>query len=181
MKRPLSPDEIRVWAQVAATVTLAPGREAPVIEAAAAGVVSAAPLSAPTAVEAQAAATPKVRRAPDPLEPGRRRRLERERDLVDARIDLHGFDHDSARLAVTAFLERAHRNRLRAVLVITGRGRGDGIGVLRRFLPEWLAAWPIRGWISGWAGAHRRHGGEGAVYVMIRRAPETGPPLTPAP
>jgi len=179
MKRPLTPDEIRVWAQVLATVEPARGRERPVPEPlpeAAGGVpvaVSGLPPASSTAT--------RLRGLPDPLEPGRRRRLERGRDTIDARIDLHGFDQDSARLAVTAFLERAHRNRLRAVLVITGQGQRENSGVLKRFLPEWLAAWPIRGWVAGWSGAHRRHGGEGALYVALRRPANPGPPLTPAP
>ncbi len=177
MKRPLTPDEIRVWAQVLATVQPAPGRHRPEPE-------PAPQAAASTVVPAPAAAippSPKTRGAPERLEPGRRRRLERGRDPIEARIDLHGFDQDSARLAVTAFLERAHRNRLRAVLVITGQGSRENTGVLKRFLPEWLAAWPIRGWVAGWSGAHRRHGGEGALYVALRRPPDAVPPLTPAP
>lgn len=178
MRRPLTPDEIRVWAQVLATVEPARGRERPIPEPvaepapAAQTMTTVAPVSMPAL---------KTKGVAERLEPGRRRRLERGRDPIDARIDLHGFDQDSARLAVTAFLERAHRNRLRAVLVITGQGSREHSGVLKRFLPEWLAAWPIRGWVAGWSGAHRRHGGEGALYVAIRRPPDATPPLTPAP
>lgn len=181
MKRPLTPEEIRTWAQVLATVEPAPGRQRPELEPegeAPAAVVAQAKGVAPAAA---IVGSKKTKGLPDPLEPGRRRRLERGRDPVEARIDLHGFGQDSARLAVTAFLERAHRNRLRAVLVITGQGRGEASGILRRRLPEWLADWPIRSWVAGWSGAHRRHGGEGAVYVAIRRPPDAAPPLTPRP
>jgi len=56
----------------------------------------------------------------------------------------------------------------RAVLVITGKG-ALGDGVLRRHTPEWLAQPPLREHIAGISEAHRRHGGEGALYVALRR------------
>jgi len=57
--------------------------------------------------------------------------------------------------------------------VITGRGaRGDG--VLRRAAPEWLAASHLRPVVAGVSEAHRRHGGEGALYVALKRKPRDG-------
>lgn len=56
----------------------------------------------------------------------------------------------------------------RAVLVITGKGVG-GDGVLRRRVPDWLAAPSLRDLIAGVSEAHRRHGGEGALYVALKR------------
>lgn len=180
MKRPLTPEEIRVWATVLATVEPGPGRTRPKPP-------EAPPAPAKPALAGEPAPEPagpakRTPRSVHPLEPGRLRRLERERDPVEARIDLHGFDQHSAWLALSAFLERAHRNRLRAVLVITGRGSRDGeTGVIRRRFPEWLAAHPMRQWVSGWSSAHRRHGGDGAFYVTVRRSAPRSPPLTPAP
>jgi DNA-nicking Smr family endonuclease len=56
------------------------------------------------------------------------------------------------------------------VLVITGKGiRGDG--VLRRLTPEWLAAPHLRAVVAGISEAHRRHGGEGALYIALKRRP----------
>jgi DNA-nicking Smr family endonuclease len=52
--------------------------------------------------------------------------------------------------------------------VITGKGVG-GDGVLRRRVPEWLAAPPIRPHVAGVSEAHRRHGGDGALYVALKR------------
>jgi len=56
----------------------------------------------------------------------------------------------------------------RAAVVVTGRGvQGDG--VLRRRAPEWLAEPHLRDVVAGVAEAHRRHGGDGAVYVALKR------------
>ena len=52
--------------------------------------------------------------------------------------------------------------------MITGKGT-QGDGVLRRFTPEWLAAAPLRAVVAGVSQAHRRHGGEGALYVALKR------------
>jgi DNA-nicking Smr family endonuclease len=57
------------------------------------------------------------------------------------------------------------------VLVITGKG-ALGAGVLRRHVPEWLAAPPLRSAVAGLSEAHRRHGGEGALYVALKRPPD---------
>jgi DNA-nicking Smr family endonuclease len=54
------------------------------------------------------------------------------------------------------------------VLVITGKGMlGDGI--LRRRVPEWLAEAPVRAIVAGLSPAERHHGGEGALYVALKR------------
>jgi DNA-nicking Smr family endonuclease len=99
------------------------------------------------------------------------RRLTRERDPVGPRLDLHGLDQDQARARLAAFLRRARDEGWRAVLIITGKGsRGDG--VLRRMTPDWLAAPDLRDLIAGVSEAHRRHGGEGALYVALKRRPK---------
>ncbi|HEY1750006.1 MAG TPA: Smr/MutS family protein [Caulobacteraceae bacterium] len=98
------------------------------------------------------------------------RRLTRGSDVIAARIDLHGLTHDAARAALTAFVARAVEAGWRSVLVITGKGVG-GDGVLRRRVPDWLAEPPIRQHVAGASEAHRRHGGEGALYVALKRKP----------
>jgi DNA-nicking Smr family endonuclease len=111
---------------------------------------------------------------PQSIEPGRRRRLERGRDDVAATIDLHGLDQHRARAALTAFLLRGWAEHRRAILVITGKG-ALGDGVLRRRVPEWLAEPPLREIVAGLSEAHRRHGGEGAIYVALKRASSPAP------
>jgi DNA-nicking Smr family endonuclease len=105
---------------------------------------------------------------PDRIEPGRYRRIARDREPVELRLDLHGLDQDRARAMLHGFIERAQTEGARAVLIITGKGtRGDG--VLRRRAPEWLAEPPSRARVAGISPAERRHGGDGALYVALKR------------
>lgn len=109
-----------------------------------------------------------------PLAPlGRRERakLSRGRSEIEARLDLHGMTQTRAHHALSGFLQRAHQDGLTFVLVITGKGRtgGEG-GVLRRQVPQWLSLPEFRSLVVGFEEAHVGHGGEGALYVRIRRA-----------
>ena len=110
----------------------------------------------------------KVEAAPQGIEPNRERRIAIGRESIGARLDLHGLGQDRARATLEGFLLRAHHEGIRAVLVITGRGRAEG-GVLRRRMPDWLSEAPLRAVVAGVSRAHRRHGGEGAFYVALRR------------
>ncbi len=105
---------------------------------------------------------------PNRIEPRRKQRLARERDPITARLDLHGLGQDQARRVLEDFLVRAQADGLRAVLVITGKGfLGDGI--LRRRTPDWLSAPHLRSIVAGVSEAHRRHGGEGALYIALKK------------
>lgn len=175
MKRAPRPDELRLWARVAATVRPGPGRCAPADEAlmAAATVATESALDAlhPTQASVPPAKSKRVIRPispPEAIEPGRMRRLTREREAIGPRLDLHGLDRDRARAALEAFLRRARDDGWRAALVITGKG-ALGDGVLRRSAPEWLAEPNLRDVVAGVSTAHRRHGGDGALYVALKR------------
>jgi DNA-nicking Smr family endonuclease len=172
MKRKARPEELRLWALVTATVNPAAGRK-PVTAPPDAEPASKPPVPTVTVKPyvADAHRTP-VRPPPavppQDIEPGRKRRLTRERDPIDLTLDLHGLDQDRARGVLIAFLRRAQDEGVRAVLVITGKGwLGDG--VLRRRTPEWLAEPGLRNLVAGVSEAHRRHGGEGALYVALKR------------
>ncbi|WP_374534870.1 Smr/MutS family protein [Phenylobacterium sp.] len=181
MKRPIRPDEQKLWAMVAATVHPKPGRDAERLAQALAepakaeapkksGGKVADPAARLALAEAKPAPRPPMRLEVDPIEPRRKHRITRERDVIGARIDLHGMDQARARAALEAFVLRAWDDGWRAVLVITGKGtRGDG--VLRRRAPEWLGGPALRGVVAGISEAHRRHGGEGALYVALKRRP----------
>lgn len=121
------------------------------------------------AVPAPRAAKP----AAPPLAPlGRRERakLSRGRREIEARLDLHGMTQIRAHHALSNFLHRAHHDGLTFVLVITGKGKTSGErGVLRRQVPQWLGLPEFRGFVVGFEEAHIGHGGEGALYVRIRR------------
>jgi DNA-nicking Smr family endonuclease len=173
VKRPLKPDELRLWSLVAATVHPLPGRATlappkPDGEGKGAQAERLAPSTrSPAAARPPA---PARRETPHPIEPRRKQRLARERDPIAARIDLHGMNQDQARAVLERFLLRAWEDGYRAALVITGKGvQGDG--VLRRRTPEWLAAAHLAPVVAGVAEAHRRHGGEGALYVALKRRP----------
>lgn len=107
--------------------------------------------------------------APHELEPRRHRRLARERDPIEARIDLHGLSRFQAQDALTAFVLSAHARGYRAVLVVTGKGSRGTPGVIRSSVADWIAHPPLRAVVAGVASAHRRHGGEGALYLTLRR------------
>ncbi|MGX4768356.1 Smr/MutS family protein [Bradyrhizobium guangdongense] len=106
-----------------------------------------------------------------PLGKRERTKLSRGRSEIEARLDLHGMTQMRAHRALTGFLHRAHHDGLTFVLVITGKGRSGGeSGVLRRQVPEWLSLPEFRAFVVGFEEAGIGHGGEGALYVRIRRA-----------
>ena len=110
---------------------------------------------------------------PPPLAPlGRRMRgrVARGKEAIDARLDLHGLTQSEAHSALLRFLRHAHARDARLLLVITGKGRGGEPGVLRRQVPQWLGLPEFRSLVIGFEDAHIAHGGEGALYVRIRRA-----------
>ncbi|KRQ97857.1 Smr/MutS family protein [Bradyrhizobium valentinum] len=113
---------------------------------------------------------------PPPLAPiGRRERshLSRGRKEIDARLDLHGMTQTRAHRALFGFLQRAHHDGLTFVLIITGKGKVGAEserGVLRRQVPQWLGLPEFRSLVVGFEEAHIGHGGEGALYVRVRRA-----------
>ncbi|HLK26403.1 MAG TPA: Smr/MutS family protein [Caulobacteraceae bacterium] len=157
MKRELKDEEHRLWARVAQTVHPLGARHAPSVG------VPPPPREPPVPPPAAT-----HHWAPKPIEPKRLGRIARGRDLAPARLDLHGMTQDEARAALNRFLARAQADGERAAVVITGRGvQGDG--VLRRRAPEWLAEPHLHGVVAGVAEAHRRHGGEGALYVALKR------------
>jgi DNA-nicking Smr family endonuclease len=113
---------------------------------------------------------------PPPLAPiGRRERsqLLRGRKEIDARLDLHGMTQTRAHRALFGFLQRAHHDGLTFVLIITGKGKMGSEserGVLRRQVPQWLSLPEFRALVVGFEEAHIGHGGEGALYVRVRRS-----------
>jgi len=126
------------------------------------------------------AAPPRIiapaRPEPPPLAPiGRRERshLSRGRKEIDARLDLHGMTQTRAHRALFGFLQRAHHDGMTFVLIITGKGKVGAEserGVLRRQVPQWLGLPEFRTLVVGFEEAHIGHGGEGALYVRVRRA-----------
>jgi DNA-nicking Smr family endonuclease len=116
------------------------------------------------------------------VDPRKARRIASGTIEIEARLDLHGLTQTIAHGRLVAFLHSAAAQGLRTVLVITGKGAsrqpttlGGGwredeeVGVLRRSVPRWLAEAPLRALVIGCQVAAPRHGGEGALYVLLRR------------
>jgi DNA-nicking Smr family endonuclease len=181
-RRALSEEERILWESVAKQIK--PLRKKPRIPKAQAVPVEALPVTAKSAnppKPAPAARPAKIARPdkppPPPLAPlGRRERsqLSRGRKEIDARLDLHGMTQTRAHRELLTFLQRASSEGLTFVLVITGKGRTVGAeserGVLRRQVPEWLSLPEFRALVVGFEEAHIGHGGEGALYVRVRRS-----------
>ncbi|MEM7300045.1 MAG: Smr/MutS family protein [Pseudomonadota bacterium] len=108
----------------------------------------------------------------DPIDRKTVRKIAKGRIEVDGRLDLHGMTQDQALTALRRFLLLSREADHRVVLIITGKGSGkggEGSGVLKRRVPDWLRLGELAPLVSGieWAGA--RHGGEGALYVRLKR------------
>ena len=108
---------------------------------------------------------------------------------VEARIDLHGMRQSEAHLALRRFLAQAYAGGRRWVLVITGKGLRRSAdeaadewelagraepGVLKRNVPRWLDEPELRAIVVGFTTAAIRHGGDGALYVQLRRQDRPG-------
>ena len=106
-----------------------------------------------------------------PLDRKTKSRIARGTRDIDARIDLHGHTQAEAHDALIRFLRRARDKGASVVLVITGKGtRGDG--VLKRQVPMWLSLPEFRDLVVGFDDAAIGHGGEGALYVRVRKKRE---------
>ncbi|GIL40725.1 Smr/MutS family protein [Roseiterribacter gracilis] len=89
---------------------------------------------------------------------------------IAAKLDLHGLTQREAHGELLAFLESAVRAGRRCVLVITGKGPGSpSQGILKRAVPRWIASSSAAGQILATSTAQPKHGGDGALYVLLRR------------
>ena len=113
------------------------------------------------------------------LERSLRSDISKSRVAIDRRLDLHGLRQGEAHSRLKHFILDAYLNGDRTVIVITGKGgleaqrdaatMSGGRGVLRRLTPQWLASSDLRDMIVGIDTAAHAHGGNGALYVRIRR------------
>jgi DNA-nicking Smr family endonuclease len=162
-----------LWEKVARTVTpLGPSRaimsdieavdfekllEAPKLESLISSVIKALP-------------KPKPVTSPEAIDQPIQRRIAKGKVAIEARIDLHGMTQDEAHGLLMSFIHRAAQRHLRTVLVITGKGRSPkSEGALKRAVPLWLSQPAFAVHVSGYADAAQSHGGEGALYVRLRK------------
>ncbi|MCR9136943.1 MAG: Smr/MutS family protein [Alphaproteobacteria bacterium] len=106
----------------------------------------------------------------NPIDGPVHRKLARGRLPLEASLDLHGLTQNQAFAMLHGFLTRARQKGLRHVLVITGKGTSYGSdGALRRAVPIWLRGPELKDIASGFKPAARGHGGDGALYVRLRK------------
>jgi DNA-nicking Smr family endonuclease len=103
------------------------------------------------------------------------KRLQRDQVQIDGELDLHGLTAREARKALAEAIQEAFTQDMRCLLVIHGRGRhSPGDAVLRKSLPDWLAAPPNGRLVMAFASVGAGDRGAGATTVLLRRR-RTGP------
>jgi DNA-nicking Smr family endonuclease len=173
-KRRLDPEERALWTDV--TRSIKPlTRKRNVEKGDAAPAVPLPRVIAKTKPKPAILAPPPAPRPPraEPASFGRKakRRLARGGDAIHGRLDLHGMTQARAHDALLGFLRSSQAKGARVVLVITGKGAdpyGER-GVLKRQVPMWLRLPEFRDMVIGSETAAIGHGGEGALYVRLRR------------
>jgi DNA-nicking Smr family endonuclease len=103
-------------------------------------------------------------------------KLRRGRTPIEGVLDLHGLTQAEAHRRLAQFIAQAAHSGHKAVLIITGKGGpepghmpGEGRGVLKRQVPLWLEEPALRALVAGIKPAGPRHGGGGALYVLLKR------------
>lgn len=199
MKRTLAPDEAALWKRVIATVTpLAKAKakvttvEPPLPAREGVGANGKAANPAPVArVPKESPRRTDARTHPQPI-PKREgldatldgswdRRLSRGLISPESSIDLHGHSLSGAYDRLDHGLDHAIRRGDRVLLLITGKAprpeseRPHARGAIRAAVGDWLASSRHAGRIAAVRAAHPRHGGSGALYIILRR-PKAPPP-----
>lgn len=175
--RSLSTEEQALWAKVTETIRPLSRDPLPKAEPAIAPSRPSPPPIArkPKGPPPRAAAAPetKSRAIANTLDSSWDRRLRSGAVQPDRVVDLHGHDLERAWQAIDGALDHALVNGERVVLLVTGHARpGDPPvqrGRIRAAVHDWLAASRHRERIAAVRGAHRRHGGGGSLYVILRR------------
>jgi DNA-nicking Smr family endonuclease len=181
-KRRVTPDELELWRHVAQSVRPIKSKRRP------AAPKDETPSAPPSKTKAAKPVAPVAAPAPKP-KPGApakphelthglshgidRRQAERFRKgklPIEGKIDLHGRTQRDAHDDLLAFLKRAHGAGKRCVLVVTGKGMTTAkIGILRQAVPRWLNEPAFRPLVLAFDYAEPQHGGEGALYVLLKR------------
>jgi DNA-nicking Smr family endonuclease len=169
-RRP-SAEELALWRRAMGVTVPAPEQTAPA--------PPAAPPTLPGAKPERRTTPNQARRASAALDPHRpvgldRRtwlRLKRGQVSIEQTLDLHGRTQDEAHSALVRFLAAAQAADCRCVLVVTGKGLESG-GTLRHMVPRWLNEGANRERIVAFCPAQARHGGTGALYILLRRRRE---------
>lgn len=168
--RRLSPEEALLWARVASSIRPLHGKAPPVAPEAPppqASSLGAAPRARPAAPSRRTATLGRT------LDASWDKKLASGAVEPDRTVDLHGMSLERAWQAIDDAFERAIARHERVVLLITGHHRpGEppvARGKIRAAVHDWLAASRHAHAIAAVRGAHRRHGGAGSLYLVLRR------------
>ena len=174
------PDGETLWARVTATVRPLTGRSVPPAGKTTVATNGVADPIRPLS-RSQTAPLPAPQRPsrPEPvgetLDGGWDRRIRRGAVMPDRTIDLHGHTLGTAQAALEHALAHAIADDIRTLLVVTGkppRGSDSRRGLIRASIHDWLAHSGYAGRIAAVRTAHPRHGGSGALYLILRRRRE---------
>jgi DNA-nicking Smr family endonuclease len=183
MRRRLGPDEKTLWGKVIATVKPLHGTHIdPVVK-------KAPPTPKPVRVE-PSRDTLKARTTSRCLDDARHepkkampssnldghwdRRIHRGGIVPDISIDLHDASLSRAYARLDGALEQAIAQKLKVILLVTGKSRahdrvgGEGRGAIASVVRDWLAASRHSRHISAVRNAHPKHGGAGALYIVLK-------------
>jgi DNA-nicking Smr family endonuclease len=193
VRRSLSREEAALWARVAGTVKPIAGRPNPppakelAVPGREAGKSILRPIREKPGLPMAAPAPPRrapqdLRKRPHTLDANWDRKLAHGLVAPDFTIDLHGHTLDAAHARLEFGLGQALAQGARLVLLITGRarpsdghdGRGERRGAIRAKFLDWLAIGSHSSQIAAIRPAHPRHGGAGAVYLILRRPTRGG-------
>lgn len=95
-------------------------------------------------------------------------RLRKQKIKIERKLDLHGAQQDHAHSLLLNFLAQASKDKLRYVIIITGKGGIAEQGILRQIVPKWLCWGAHAIYVSAFAQASAKHGANGALYVRLR-------------
>lgn len=178
----LSEEDRRLWWRVTQSVAPLPGRSRPAPPEVAEPAAAAEPApQRPRPPELPATAKPRTTslHALDAatahgIDRRTARRFRRGELPIDAHLDLHGMTRERAHETLQRFLSEAVARGCRCIVVVTGKGQRGPLephtGVLKATLPRWLNEPGARAKILAFAPARPQHGGEGAFYVLLKRA-----------
>jgi DNA-nicking Smr family endonuclease len=188
-RQSLSLEDRRLWQHVAGQIKPLTGRDrlhsraAELIREDLAEAPPARPASpqkrrAGSAPGPAAKAAPARAKAQEPLSHGSRAGIDRRKAErfsrgklpIEASLDLHGLRQADAHRRLESFLAEAQAAGQRCVLVVTGKGlHKEEAGVLRTAVPRWLNEAQNRARVLSFDYAQQKHGGTGALYVLLRR------------
>ena len=89
--------------------------------------------------------------------------------FIENKLDLHGFNLVEAKNLLENFINQSVKNNKRLILVITGKGK-EGEGIIKNNIVSWLNAKDLRNKILAVNYASKKHGGSGAIYILLRNS-----------